>query len=133
MFCFITAQMSSTVLGSSHPSKAATPLMLSQHKRSLSFNHHLSYNQYAGSHQHNHQQLQQQQQQPKSLGYINHNSSTNDGLGGTATIKPTTGTMLGGSATKGPRNIKGMCVVFTLVTYLLTSVICVHDPQKTGA
>jgi Rho guanine nucleotide exchange factor 7 len=40
-------------LGMSHPTRS-TSQQISQHKRSLSFNHHLSYNQ--------HQQLQQQQQ-----------------------------------------------------------------------
>lgn len=98
--------MSSTLLGSSHPSKtaavsASSPFMLSQHKRSLSFNHHLSYNQYTGSGGSN--------SQPKSLGYINNSGSmdSHTGVGGSSSSssKATATAAAKGAA----RNVKGEC------------------------
>lgn len=52
------SQMSPPTLGMSHPTRS-TSQQISQHKRSLSFNHHLSYN-----------QLQQMQQQQAHQGFL---------------------------------------------------------------
>lgn len=109
------------LLGSSHPAKATapaastSPFMLSQHKRSLSFNHHLSYNQYAANgnssgHPINSSSTSHsgggQQQQPKSLGYINQSGSIDSHHVMSAASKPLTplsAAKMGG----GARNVKG--------------------------
>lgn len=49
LLSFCAMQMSNQTLTSSQSNRGTTTIQqLSQHKRSLSFNHHLSYNQYSG-------------------------------------------------------------------------------------
>ena len=60
--CFISQMSPPSATGNSHPSRSGTSSIvqhMSQHKRSQSFNHHLSYNQVQQQQQQ--QQLQQQQ------------------------------------------------------------------------